>query len=165
MQEVTVTLSWCHCDTKLWWGQRGDRAVQGPGRGGSKLVQGAGDMSVPGWWGNDPGPLPGHRWWQLRYPELMCGTRLQWHQAAGREVTLRWRRVAGTDGTADVELVQGAGGSARGREVTLPSHKVSLACQKWCVAQGQVAELGPGRRHGIRGGGHIWGQGGDAELV
>lgn len=98
-------------------------------------------------------------------PELMCGTRLQWHQAAGREVTLRWRRVAGTDGTADVELVQGAGGSAHGREVTLPSHKVSLACQKWCVAQGQVAELGPGRQHRIRGGGHIWGQGGDAELV
>lgn len=40
VQEVTVALSWCHCDTKLWWGQRGDRAVQGPGRGGSKLVQG-----------------------------------------------------------------------------------------------------------------------------
>lgn len=33
----------------------------------------------------------------------MCGTRLQRHRAAGREVTLRWGRVAGTDGTADVE--------------------------------------------------------------
>lgn len=70
----------------------------------------------------------------------MCGTRLQWHQAAGREVTLRWCRVAGTDGTADVELVQGAGGSVHGEEVTLSSHKLSLACQRsgaW--QQGQVA--------------------------
>lgn len=130
--------------------------MQDPGRGDSKLVHGTHDMSAPGWWGNDPGALPGHRWWQLCYPELMCGTRLQRHRAAGREVTLRWGRVAGTDGTADVERVQGAGGSVWGREVTLPSHKLSLACQGSSVGQqgrvdhggdtsGKGAQLGTGR--------------------
>lgn len=110
----------------------------------------------------------------------MRGTRLQWHQAAGREVTLSWCRVAGTDGTADVELVQGAGGSACGREVTLASHKLSLVCQRSGVwQQGQVAA---GARevtlHQGRGGtlgdrevmlrcckGHIQGQGCDSKAM
>lgn len=137
--------------------------MQGPGRGDSRLEQGTGDMSVPGWWGDDPGPLPGHRWWQLCHPGVMCSTRLQWHQAAGREVTLRGCRVAGTDGTADVELVQGAGGSARGGEVTLPSHKLSLACQR----SGAWQQVAAGDREVTlhQGRGHIWGQGGDAELA
>lgn len=131
MLEVTLTLSQCQVNVAPSCAG-GTERCKVLAEVTASWCRGQGDMSVPG-----------HRWWQLCYPGVTCSTRLQWHQAAGREVTLRWGRVAGTDGTAHVELVQGAGGSAHGGEVTLPSHKLSLACQRSAGAGGS------------------WGQGGD----
>lgn len=83
----------------------------------------------------------GHRWWQIRYPELMWGTRVQWDQAGGRDVTPSWRRVAGTDGTADVgrgdaELVPG------GKVAQWRAQSGTGVSESWCMAAGAGGRAG-----------------------